>query len=207
MKNLESEYKWDGNLPRAFARMKRAAAPFLCAGKSEKLRLRDVYLDDARRTLAAQKIALRLRCVNGAWEATLKTRSEVKNGRAVRHEYTLPVGKVTDFAQALACFKARKKWKNIALEKLGAQFEIVNRRQIYALNFQGAAAELALDNFEIRVLGRRVKMKEIELELKKGSAQKWERLAAEISRAAQLPFAKISKVRSAEALLRLWGER
>ena len=207
MKNVETEYKWDGNLPHAFARMKRAAAPFLCAGENAKLRLHDVYLDDEDRTLRAEKIALRLRGLGGGWEATLKTRSEVKNGKAVRKEYTLPVGKAKNFAQALAQFKLRNTWKNIPLRNLRAQFEIFNTRQIYLLNFKGTQAELALDNFEICVLGRRVKIKEIELELKKGSTQKADVLARELARVSRLPFVRISKVRTAEALLALWGEK
>lgn len=39
--------------------------------------------------------------------------------------------------------------------------------------YDGAKAELALDDCEILVVGRRVCMKEIELELKQGSAEKW----------------------------------
>jgi len=207
MKNLEIEYKWDGNLPQAFARMRRAAGPFTEAHQTKKIFLQDVYLDDEKRTLRSQKIALRLRCVNGIWEATLKTRSEVKNGKAMRKEYTLIVGKAKNFAQALLLFQAHKKWKNIELKPLRSQFEIRNQRQIYVLNFEGTQTELALDNFEIRVLGRRVKMKEIELELKKGCAQQEDALAALLSQQTQLPFAKISKVRTAEALLALWGKR
>jgi inorganic triphosphatase YgiF len=187
--------------------MKRAAAPFLKAAKSEKLRLHDVYLDDEKHTLRAEKIALRLRGCNGNWEATLKTRTEVKNGKAVRKEFTFPVGKSKNFAQALISFQTRKTWKNIPLKNLRAQFEIFNTRQIYMLNFEGAQAELALDDCEIRVAGRRVKMKEIELELKKGAGEKLESLARHFSHAAQLRFQKMSKVFTAETLLALWGEK
>lgn len=207
MKNVETEYKWDGNSPRAFARMKCAAAPFLESAKSEKLRLHDVYLDDEKHTLRARKIALRLRGFGGSWEATLKTRTEVKNGKAMRKEFTFPIGKAANFAQALVLFQARKKWKNISLKNLRAQFEIFNTRRIAMLNFEGAQVELALDDCEIRVAGRRVKMKEIELELKKGTAEKLESLAEYFSRATQLHFQKMSKVFTAEKLLELWGDK
>ena len=207
MKNLETEYKWDGNSPRAFARMKRAAEQLARTEKTEKLHLRDIYLDDAEHTLHAQKIVLRLRGCGDKWEATLKTRTEVKNGKAVRKEYTLPLPDAHDFAHAFSALQNKKMWQKVSLKNLRAQFEIRNCRRIFLLEFQGALAELALDNVEILVLGRRVKIKEIELELKKGRAPRLDRLAEQLTRLSGLRAATFSKVRTAESLLSLWGDK
>ena len=207
MKNTETEYKWNADSPRAFARMRRLIGTLARVEKTENLHLHDYYLDDENRALRAQKIALRLRQTGTDWEATLKTRTEVKNGKARRREYTLPLPEARNFSRALTLLENKKTWQKANLKNLRVQFEIINKREIYLLNFGGARAEMALDNCTLAVLGRKVKMKEIELELKQGSAQKLDALAEKISRTAQLPFQKNSKVFSAEQLLQLWGEK
>ena len=207
MNNTETEYKWNADGPRAFARMRRLINTLARVEKTENLHLHDYYLDDENHALRAQKIALRLRQTGNRWEATLKTRTEVKNGKAFRREYTLPLPEAHHFSHALTLLKNKKSWQKVNLENLQVQFEILNKRQIFLLRFKDVLAEMALDNCEIRVAGRKVKMKEIELEFKKGRGATLDLLSKEISRAAQLPFQKMSKVFTAETLLGLWGKK
>ena len=47
-------------------------------------------------------------------------------------------------------------------------------------------------------------MKEVELELKKGSAENLKKLAQYLTQKSGLKLAKISKVKTAEALINLW---
>ena len=49
-------------------------------------------------------------------------------------------------------------------------------------------------------------MKEAELELKKGQPDTLDELACQITQASGLAYARVSKVKTALALLALWGE-
>lgn len=206
MKNMETEFKWDANTPRAFARMlvvaervaARVAAP-------EKLHLRDVYLDHADLFFESQKIAFRVRNTDGAFEATFKTRTEIINGKAVRREETLPLPGVKNLSAALAFLNRKKSWKGLHVAGLSVRFEIRNRRLVRPVFFDGATLELAFDSCEILVRGRIVKMKEIELELKSGPPEKLDALCARLSRGSGLAAMRFSKVKTAVSLLSLWG--
>lgn len=208
MKNMETEFKWDANTPRAFARMLVAAERVAArVAAPEKLHLRDVYLDHADLSFEAQKIAFRVRNTDGAFEATFKTRTEIINGKAVRREETLPLPGVTNLTQALTFLNHKKIWKGIDVAGLSPRFEIRNRRQTRAVFFDGAEFELAFDSCEILVCGRTLKMKEIELELKRGAAEKLDALSTLLSRESGLEAMRFSKVKTACALLELWGKK
>lgn len=208
MNNIETEFKWDANSPRAFVRM--LAAVRRAAGKEHvsaprNLAIEDVYLERPDGEFEKRLIAFRVRNADGKWEATFKTRTEVKNGKAVRREETLPLADVKNLTDALNFLNAKKRWKGLDVTHLRPVFSIRNRRRISDVFYDGAKAELALDDCEIWVAGRRVLMKEIELELKQGPAEKTERLAREMTRGSGLGYARVSKVKTAAALLALWG--
>ena len=209
MKHFETEFKWDANTPRAFARMRGAwrRVPGLKHTAPKKLHICDVYLDTPAGDLARELIALRVRCTDGKWEATYKTRTAMVNEKAVRREETLPLPGVQKRADALAVLANKKMWQGVPLQGLKALFEIRNRRQTVNLFYDGATAEMAFDAFEIRVAGRRVLMKEIELEHKQGRVERTEQLAQELTRESGLTYAKISKVKTAGELLKLWGDK
>lgn len=208
MKNMETEFKWDGNVPRAFVRMLRAAnASADKISPCQNLKIKDIYLDHADRSFEAQKIAFRVRSTDGAFEATFKTRTEIIDGKAVRREETLPLSGVTNLTQALEFLKCKKTWKGLCVSGLSPRFEIRNRRQTRAVFFDGAEFELAFDSCEISVCGRALKMKEIELELKRGTAEKLDALCALLSRASGLKAMRFSKVKTACALADLWGKK
>lgn len=207
MKNMETEFKWDANAPRAFARLLRAVKASARVEDVRRLHIRDVYLDHADRSFEDNKIAFRVRCVNGTFEATFKTRTEIVNGKAVRREETLPLPGATNIAQAMALLNRKQTWHGLNVAGLVKRFEIRNRRQARNVFFDGAAFELAFDTCDILVCGRVVKMKEIELELKCGAAEKLDALAALLSRESGLPAMKCSKVKTACALLVLWGNK
>ncbi len=208
MEHLETEFKWDANLPRAFARMRAAVCRTVPKGRllaPVHLVIRDVYLDTEEGDFCRQKIAFRVRCTDGKWEATFKTRSEIINGKAVRREETLPLPDAKNLTDALQLLNAKKNWKGLCVARLNPLFEIRNRRQTINVFYGEAQAEMAFDKFEIRVAGRRVLMKEVELEHKQGPAADTEKLAQELTRSSGLCYAKISKVKTAVELSKLWG--
>lgn len=204
MKHLEIECKWDANTPCAFKCAHDFARQVGKKITSEKLQIKDVYLDHPQEDLAAQKIALRVRNTNGKWEATFKTRSEIKNGKAVRREATLPLPRAKNTAQALAQLAQKKRWQGINTTRLIIKFTLANRRIIYTFNHDAAQLEMALDSVTLYVLGRQVKFKEIEVELKRGSAKQLETFAALFTQYTKLKRARISKVKTAETFLKFW---
>lgn len=208
MPNIETEFKWDSNSPRAFARVLSAVrqVPSVRLSSPRVLHICDTYLDTPEHFFEQNKIAFRVRNTDGVWEATYKTRTEIKNGRAVRREESLPLPGIKNLAQALSFLADKKKWDKLPLTGLKMLFALRNKRTSYDILFNGVEAELSLDNFMICVCGRRVLMKEAELELKKGQPDTLDELARQITQASGLAYARVSKVKTATALLALWGE-
>ena len=208
MPNIETEFKWDSNSPRAFARVLSAVrqVPSVRLSSPRVLHICDTYLDTPEHFFEQNKIAFRVRNTDGVWEATYKTRTEIKNGRAVRREESLPLPGIKNLAQALSFLADKKKWDKLPLTGLKPLFALRNKRTSYDILFNGVEAELSLDNFMICVCGRRVLMKEAELELKKGQPDTLDELARQITQASGLAYARVSKVKTATALLALWGE-
>lgn len=203
MKHIETEYKWEANTPRAFYCAKQTLTDLCGQIPSQKLHIKDTYLDDAQHNLSKQHIALRVRNTDGKWEATFKTRTQIRNGKATRHEETLSLTARTQ-AQAIAQLQNKKKWKGLTVSVLYKQFEIKNTRTVFQFIFDGANIELALDKVCAYVCGRQVLFKEIELELKRGSSQSFEHFANLFSQQTKLKRATFSKVKTAETLLKLW---
>lgn len=204
MKHMEIEYKWDANSPRAFYRATRALQTLCGTLTAQILPIQDIYLDDTQHSLSKQLIALRVRNTGGKWEATLKTRTKIKNGKATRREETLPLPHIQTQTQALHALAKRKTWQGISTRDLVPQFTLTNKRTIYVFTYQGSTLEMALDRVRIYVAGRRVYMQEIELELKRGKTENLEKFATVFSHQTKLQKAKISKVKTAEMLRKLW---
>lgn len=198
-KNQEKEFKWDASPRGAFARflpaLREAGGKTL---RARKLQLTDYYLQDEKNTLAVRKIALRIRRTGKRFEATLKNRSRLCNGLAVRREDTLPLLGVSSWRQALKKLAERGKWQEIDTQHLHVHFIIKNARNVYAVKYAGCECEAALDNYVTYARGHRLRRKEIELELKKGSAKDFEKLIKNITAFSGLCAAKISKVAGAE---------
>lgn len=208
MKNMETEFKWDANVPRAFARMMRTVnATADKISPCQNLKIKDVYLDHDDRSFEAQKIAFRVRNTDDRFEATFKSRTEMINGKAVRREETLPLAKIKSLTQALEFLNRKKIWQGLAVGGLLPRFEIRNRRQSRRVFWGESEFELSFDTCEILVGGRTLKMKEIELELKRGCANKLDELCALLSRESGLKPMHFSKVKTACALADLWGGR
>ena len=201
MRNLEIECKLDANTPRAFWRARQFLKKLNPQLAPENLCIQDNYLDDSARNLAARKIALRVRNTDGRWETTFKTRTEIKNGKAVRREETLPLPQVRNLAQALETLNQKKKWKSIKLTGLTVQFSILNKRTVFSMDYEGASLEIALDDFKICAQRKQLKKKEIEIELKQGNAQQLDRFVKIFKQQTLLQTAKISKVKTAEKFL------
>lgn len=204
MKHMEIECKWDANSPRAFQRARKALT-HLCGPLTPRLlHIRDTYLDDAKHSLSKKLIALRVRNTDGNWEATFKTRTQIKNGKAIRQEETLPLPNVKNLSQALRALTQKKNWKQITTSGLTTQFVLINKRTVYLFTYKKSTLEMALDRIVINVAGRRVHMQEIELELKRGKSEILDQFAKLFRQQTKLARTQISKVKTAEMLRKLW---
>ena len=199
MENLEQEFKWDASVRGAFAHfvgaMEKSCGNISYLGT---VKIADYYLDNAQRELAKRKVALRIRRSKRKWEATCKSRSQLKKGLATRQERTLPLSRVRTIRQALMQLVARGVWPEVKRKSLQVRFVIRNTRKIYRASYKGCLCELALDNYVTQVGTHQMRRKEIELELKKGSVRDFKKLVKKVSVLSGLNAAKISKVAGAE---------
>lgn len=206
MKHLEIEFKWEANCPGLFSRVEQAAEQIGARLGAEEIRqITDVYLDHPSRDFEKEKLAFRLRQSNQQWEVTFKTRTEIVHGKAVRREETCPVLGVKNLKEALAWLYHKKQWKGLALSGLETLFKLQNYRRIYPVSFKRMQAELVFDTCRLHVCGRRIYFKEIELELKKGSAKTLEEFSGYLQQQCKLKPAVVSKVKTAVSLMHLWG--
>lgn len=204
MKHIEIECKWDANTPRAFGIAQKALTNLCGPIVPQTLHIKDIYLDDAKRNLAKQHIAMRVRRCNSKWQATFKTRTHIKNGKAVRQEENIALPGVKNFSQALLFLIHKRTWKKINTEHILPQFMLTNKRSIYTFIYKNSKLEMAFDKVTITVAGRRVYMQEIELELKQGSSKHLDQFAQQFTQQTKLKHTTFSKVKTAEMLLNLW---
>lgn len=203
MQGIEKEFKWNATARGAFKRFEQALQKATGAlPQEERLLITDRYLDDATQTFSKQKIALRIRCQNGRFEATLKTKTALQNGLACRQEETRPLAGCLHFPAALKQLQAMPCWQGLPLAHLTVRFIIKNRRKTYLVTYRRAVCEAALDRYTIYAAGRRQTKREIELELKSGSEKDFASLVQLLSVQSALPACTKSKVASAEELLK-----
>lgn len=200
--SIETEFKWRANTPADFDKM-------LCAIRTltgralppvQILHIADAYADTPDEALSAQKIAMRVRCTDGTYEATFKTKTRLENGKAVRREETLPLPQAHTQEAALAALRAQKIWLGVNVAQLEFKFYIQNNRRVYTLALADAIYELALDEVEITAGERRQNMLEIELELKAGPAEDFCAWAQKLGEISGLKAPEYSKVATATAL-------
>lgn len=200
---MEKEFKWDASSRGAFKQFEEALGAIVGALPPAQIcHITDRYLDNEREEFSKRKIALRIRCQNGRFEATLKSKTSLQNGLACRQEETLPLEESLRFAQALKKLQAKHTWRTLPLEGLNVRFMIKNRRKTYTVQYGGAVCEAALDSYIIYAAGRQLTKREIELELKKGSEKDFAELVQNINKKTVLKPCIKSKVASAEELLK-----
>ncbi|MBO7237962.1 MAG: CYTH domain-containing protein [Elusimicrobiaceae bacterium] len=196
---IEQEFKWDGAPRGAFGHFVQTLEE-ICGNISSggTVQITDYYLDNAAGQLAARKVALRIRYSNAKWEATCKRRSQIKNGLARRQERTLALPQARSIKSALKTLQQRQDWVGLKKETLQVRFIIRNCRQLFYIRYKSCACEAALDNYVTCCGKNRLRRKEIELELKKGSTRDFKKLIEKIATVSDLKPVKISKVAGAE---------
>ncbi|MDX8393972.1 MAG: CHAD domain-containing protein [Mariprofundales bacterium] len=128
--------------------------------------LRSIYLDTLDVQLQQQDIGLRLRCQDGKWLQTLKTKGIMVGGLFSRHELETPIAEAKPDFVVLAAdpygkFVVRKKIR----KQLQPLFETIFTRQCWHINYKGMCIEVALDTGFVRCGKKTTPLLELELEL------------------------------------------
>lgn len=146
-----------------------AAHPLLATATATRLTLTNTYFDTPNGALGAARVALRLRQINGQTLQTVKTAGQGGGGLSSRDEWEWEVnGNQLDRAglKALPPFQSLC---DATLADLEPQLSTDFTRTKWDIHHLGSQIELALDEGEIDCHGYRAPIREMELELKRGS--------------------------------------
>jgi len=175
--------------------------PLLQAGHNSDHLLGNIYFDTPSGELEAARMALRLRRDGNRWIQTLKTNGEGSGGYSRRREWEWPVSTgVLDHA-LLGELSELSALTPDVLARLQPRFTTNFERLLWHLELTGAHIEVALDQGEILAAGRRVPIRELELELKEGDPQALWELALNFAKSVPLRPADASKAARGSALL------
>ncbi|MDR0292266.1 MAG: CYTH domain-containing protein [Elusimicrobium sp.] len=190
----EYEFKWAAKTPRDFKIFLGALRGLARAGRPARRGIKDIYFDSAAKYYSENKISCRLRRENKKFILTLKGASEIVGGLASRGEKNFRLKSVNAAAakKEMLQFLPDKNIKKI--------FTVTNKRTVYKIK-KSFEAEICFDDFFINAGGRKRRMFEIEMELKKGRKNIFKNFARRIAGKINLKFAKISKVKTALSML------
>lgn len=162
--------------------------------------LGNTYFDTPQGDLEAARMALRLRRLDGRVLQTVKTRGEGGGGLSRRGEWEWEVpGPGLDLAGLAGLPPAAL--GDAVLDRLAPRFTTDFRRETRVIDHAGARIEVALDEGEIAAAGRRVAIRELELELKEGEPEALWSLAEALAGSVALRPADTSKAARGGALL------
>lgn len=140
----------------------------LAQGPARREKLISVYFDTAKQKLRNHGLSLRVRHIGDKRLQTIKVENKGARGAFGRDEWEQEIARdrpELKLAHGTALEKlATRKLKR----KLRPMFKTVVERTAIPLRCEGAALELALDRGLIRGGGRRVRLSEVEIELKEG---------------------------------------
>jgi triphosphatase len=179
----------------------------LSVGPAETKKLRTVYFDTPKHGLHAAGISLRLRRQNGGWLQTVKADQHVVEGVSNPVELEAPVaGEDPDLAKIADKKIKRVIQKAVQGTTLHPVFETIVRRTTRKIKAQGSEIELAVDDGALRAGQATRELREVELELKAGSAAGLLLAAEKLLGDHKLKFSTSSKAeRGYRLVLGKWG--
>src|SRR5262245_5834893 len=134
--------------------------------------LRTVYFDTPGHDLHAAGVSLRLRRQDGGWQQTVKVDQHVEGGLSNPIELQAFVEEERPDSRKISDKKVRRAVeKALTNTSLRPVFETVVQRTTRSIKVQDSEIELAVDDGEVRAGNERQDLREMELELKAGSAE------------------------------------
>ncbi|GAA3900344.1 hypothetical protein GCM10022228_08510 [Halomonas cibimaris] len=174
--------------------------PLLAAHAPAVQTLANTYYDTPEGTLAAARIALRLRRMDGVILQTLKTAGHGGGGLSTRSEWEWRVADDALDLAGLAALAPVQALGDAALSRLAPQLRTDFTRRRYEIRYRRSVIEVALDNGDIIAGKRRAPIRELELELKAGSPDALWALADTLAESAALRPSDSSKAARGNAL-------
>jgi len=175
----------------------------LAAGVPKRERLRSVYYDTPDLALWRSGLVLRVRAVGRRRIVGVKTRGVVRGGLVVREELegalaskTSDPRRVSRSALLASIGELRLRRaieKETSGKRLVPRVETRFQRTTLPLRLGGAALELALDDGEVRAGRSRLPLREIELELRAGTAEALFHVALRLARDCELRPSALGK--------------
>ncbi len=197
MTKTEFEYKWDAYDRNDFAVFLSCVREFVHIAGSHEMVLEDFYFDSTDGAYSKTQTACRIRKEGKKFVLTLKEKTKVQNGLAVRGEDNHPL-------KADAYDAAVKEAEKFLKKKLKFLFSLTNERIVYAVK-NSFNAELCFDSFTINLKQGKIAMKEVELEYKGGDMEDFKHVAGLLTKNCSLKPAETSKVKTALAALQYYG--
>lgn len=174
--------------------------PLLADSAPDVSALANTYFDTPAGTLAAARMALRLRRVDGITLQTLKTAGHGGGGLSTRNEWEWEVVDSALDLAGLAELAPIQALEGDVLSQLVAQLRTDFTRRRYEVRCRQSVVEVALDEGEIIAGEARAPIRELELELKAGSPDALWELAEALAGTAALRPSDSSKAARGEAL-------
>ena len=198
-KSREIEYKWHVHSFRDYQLLLELACDLGAKlYKPKKFKINDLYLDTREKFFRSSHLECRIRLSNGDSELTLKSFADPKKKIFIRHEKTVQLPHFNSKKDAL------KYCRNNFFRNIEPLFEIVNNREIRTLILPcGTCAEVSFDQVLMLCGKKKIRMVEIELELKSGHVEKFK---AFVSLLSPLPFNPSKTSKFEEAMSHLPGD-
>ncbi|WP_422102636.1 CYTH domain-containing protein [Vreelandella sp.] len=174
--------------------------PVLANAPQEKQILTNTYFDTPKGHLAAAKVAVRLRRIDGRVLQTVKTAGHGGGGLSSRQEWEWQVPEHTLDAIALASLPPFQSGLADAIALLRPTLSTDFTRCSWQLQWEGSHIELVFDDGEIVCGEARAPICEVELELKAGDSQALWSLAGALAGSVPLRPSDSSKAARGNAL-------
>ncbi len=166
-------------------------------------RLNATYFDTPERRLWSKGISLRVRDTNGRKKQTLK---QVGSSVIDRGEWETETDDAVPSLAWIATTPLHRAFRHRVGDNLAPSFTVDVERTTYRLKQGTAEIEAAIDRGEIQGSGRRLPVREFELELKRGEPEDLFRLARQLVADVSLTPSLISKAERGYRLLDgSWG--
>lgn len=158
------------------------------------------YFDTPALELMARHAALRVRRVGQQWIQTVKIGGTAVNGLHTRPEWEIPVADDQPHPELFTEAAVRAVLSEHIASRLQPVFQTEFWRSLWLIDFHDCRIEVALDQGEVRSLGRSEPICEVELELKSGHAEALTTLADLLSAHIALTPDSVSKAQRGYAL-------
>lgn len=198
---MEKEYKWSVSGEDVFERLLHSDAVSPLVSQRQVIEMEAIYYDTADGVVSGIGGGLRLRKENGQSVCCLKLEASGSGAMKIREEYECPASTIEEGLQHLPAYGAPGALCDTLLMLYVAETcRTVFKRNATVLSTPSFTAELSFDTGLLLANGRTGTICEIELELKNGSEEAFDRFCGKLESTFSLTPQPLSKLARALAL-------